>query len=183
MPPVGPLCSAGITPHHRSYGPIRQALAFTVLRLVGSHGYLASVVFLRGARSPSLFQPMALYACHHPQPRRTIPPLTRLGGGCMAFAAAGAARRAGVQTSRGLDRVFTHRYGPRTRSPRCNGALSVGFTRWISQSGATQAMRRRILTASGLSPYGSIGASRHHPAVAELEPHDGCAPSRTDARE
>ena len=33
MPPAGPLCSAGVTPLRRSYGPIRQALAFAALRL------------------------------------------------------------------------------------------------------------------------------------------------------
>ena len=43
-----------------------------------------------------------------------------------------------------------------------NGALSVGFTVGISHAGATQAMRLRSVTASGLSPYGSTGTSRHH---------------------
>ena len=43
-----------------------------------------------------------------------------------------------------------------------SGALSVGFTRGISPAGATQAMRLRLLAASGLSPYGSMSTSRHH---------------------
>jgi hypothetical protein len=43
-----------------------------------------------------------------------------------------------------------------------SGALSVGFAVGISHAGATQAMRLRSLTASGLSPYGSTGSSRHH---------------------
>ena len=43
-----------------------------------------------------------------------------------------------------------------------SGALSVGFTVGISHAGATQAMRLRSITASGLSPYGSTGTSRHH---------------------
>ena len=82
MPPVGPLCSAGITPPHRYYGPIRQALAFTELRLLGSSGYLASVGFLHGARSPSLFQPMALCACHRSLLRRAGVPQTDFGTSC-----------------------------------------------------------------------------------------------------
>ncbi|MBW1868820.1 MAG: hypothetical protein JRI73_05875 [Deltaproteobacteria bacterium] len=56
MPPAGPLRSTGVTPLLSYYWPIRQALAFTRLRLFGSSGYLASVVFLHGASSPSLFQ-------------------------------------------------------------------------------------------------------------------------------
>jgi hypothetical protein len=57
---VGLLCSAGITPLRCSYEPIRQALAFAILRFVGSHGYLASAGFLRGARRPSQFPSMTL---------------------------------------------------------------------------------------------------------------------------
>jgi electron transfer flavoprotein alpha subunit len=72
MPSVGPLCSAGITPLHRYYGPVRQALAFTELRLSGSSGYLASAGFLRGARSPSLFQTHGLVR---------VPPLSTPPGG------------------------------------------------------------------------------------------------------
>jgi hypothetical protein len=56
----------------------------------------------------------------------------------------------GVSTTR----AFTHRCGPRTRSPRRTGFVS-GLHRGISHAGATQAMRLRSLTASGLSPYGS----------------------------
>jgi len=47
-----------------------------------------------------------------------------------------------------------------------SGALSVGFAARISHVGATQAMRFRSFTASGLSPYGFMGTSRHHQAVA-----------------
>ena len=43
-----------------------------------------------------------------------------------------------------------------------SGALSVGFAARISHVGATQAMRLRSFTASGLSPYGLMGTSRHH---------------------
>jgi len=72
MPPAGPLGSTDVTPLPRYYGPDRQALAFTELRLLGSLGYLASAVFLRGARSPSLFLPMSLCACCRPLLRRAI---------------------------------------------------------------------------------------------------------------
>ena len=41
-------------------------------------------------------------------------------------------------------------------TPPC-GALSVGFAARISHVGATQAMRLRSSTASGLSPYGFMG--------------------------
>jgi DDE superfamily endonuclease len=41
-------------------------------------------------------------------------------------------------------------------------ALSVGFAARISLVGATQAMRLRSSTASGLSPCGFMGTSRHH---------------------
>lgn len=50
--------------------------------------------------------------------------------------------------------------------------LSVGFTAGISHCGATRAMRFGSSTASGLSPYGFMGSSRHHDAdlvVHELE--------------
>ena len=43
-----------------------------------------------------------------------------------------------------------------------SGALSVGFAARISLLGATQAMRFRSSTASGFSPYGFMGTSRHH---------------------
>ena len=46
-------------------------------------------------------------------------------------------------------------------TPPC-GALSVGFAARISLLGATQAMRLRPSAASGLSPYGFMGTSRHH---------------------
>ena len=46
-------------------------------------------------------------------------------------------------------------------TPPC-GALSVGFAARISLLGATQAMRFRSSTASGFSPYGFMGTSRHH---------------------
>ena len=72
MPPAGSLGSAGVTPPHRYYRPIRQALAFPRLRLLGSPGYLASVVFLHGARSPSLFQTHGLVR---------VPPLSTPPGG------------------------------------------------------------------------------------------------------
>ncbi len=57
-------------------------------------------------------------------------------------------------------------------TPPC-GALSVGFAARISHVGATQAMRLRSSTASGLSPYGFMGTSRHHQAVAADNPAAG----------
>jgi hypothetical protein len=92
MPPAGPLRSTGITPLPRYYGPVRQAPAFAALRLLGSRGYLASAGFLRGAGSPSLFPPMAVWACRHPPPRRMDCPQGRLRGSPAAFAASESAR-------------------------------------------------------------------------------------------
>jgi hypothetical protein len=48
----------------------------------GSRGYLASVGFLHGARSPSLFSPMTLGACCRPSPRRAVPPQIVFGVTC-----------------------------------------------------------------------------------------------------
>jgi len=153
VPSAGPLRSAGVTPPHRYYGPIRQALAFTGLRLFGSPGYLASVGFLHGARSPSLFQTHGLVR---------VPPLSTPPDG----GSAGRFRnlllpspilgRLGARghTSRSLDRAFTHRCGPRTRSPCQTGLCRWASPEGISPTSAIQAMRLRPLTASGLSPYG-----------------------------
>jgi putative transposase len=46
----------------------------------------------------------------------------------------------------------------------------VGFADGISLAGATQAMRLRPFTASGLSPYGPMGTSRHHIETTSLGP-------------
>jgi len=161
MPPVGPLCSAGIAPLHRYYGPIRQALAFTRLRLLGSSDYLASVVFLHGARSPSLFQSHGLVR---------VPPLSTPPGECFigrlrnTLLPSPLLSRLGTRSykSRSLNRAFTHRCGPRTRSPCQAGLCRWASPKGISPSGAIQAMRLRPFAASGLSPYGSIGTSRQH---------------------
>ena len=80
-----------------------------------------------------------------------------------AFAIIGTARRPGVLDLRSLNRAFTRRCGPRTRSPR-----QTGLSRWASLEGisppsAIQAMRLRPIAASGLSPYGPMGTSRRHP--------------------
>jgi hypothetical protein len=95
----------------------------------GSRGYLASVGFLHGARSPSLFSPMTLSACCRPSPRRAAPPQIAFGFACclrryLASSAPGAFR------FRGLVRTFTRRCGPRTCSPR-----HAGLCRWASPPG------------------------------------------------
>ncbi len=95
----------------------------------GSRGYLASVGFLHGARSPSLFPPMTLSACCRPLPRRAAPPQIAFGFACclrryLASSAPGAFR------FRGLVRTFTRRCGPRPCSPR-----QAGLCRWASPPG------------------------------------------------
>src|SRR6185437_15991167 len=49
---------------------------------LGSRGYLASVGFLHGARSPSLFSPMALRTCCRPLPRRVALPQIGFASAC-----------------------------------------------------------------------------------------------------
>ena len=58
---------------------------------LGSRDYLASAGFPHGARSPSLFQPMALCMCRRPLPRRAV--LSQIGSRAPAvFAVIVAAR-------------------------------------------------------------------------------------------
>lgn len=82
-------------------------------------------------------------------------------GAPVAFAVVEAARRSGLQlTGPRLDVHASLRPAHSLTPP--SGALSVGFAVGISHAGATRAMRLRSLAASGLSPYGSTGTSRHH---------------------
>jgi hypothetical protein len=96
---------------------------------LGSRGYLASVGFLHGARSPSLFSPMTLGACCRPLPRRAVPPQIAFGVAyCLRRYLAGSA--SGAYRFRGLVRTFTRRCGPRPCSPR-----QAGLCRWASPPG------------------------------------------------
>jgi hypothetical protein len=79
----------------------------------------------------------------------------------MAFAVVETARRSDFQLTRPRLDVHASLRPGHSLTP-LDGALSVGFTVGISHAGATQAMRLRSSTASGLSPYGSTGTSRHH---------------------
>jgi hypothetical protein len=79
----------------------------------------------------------------------------------MAFAVVETARHSGLQLTGPRLGVHASLRPVHSLTP-LNGALSVGFTVGISHAGATQAMRLRSITASGLSPYGSTGTSRHH---------------------
>ncbi len=79
----------------------------------------------------------------------------------MAFAVVEAARRSDLQLTRPRLDVHASLRPVHSLTP-LNGALSVGFAVGISHAGATRAMRLRSATASGLSPYGSMGISRHH---------------------
>jgi hypothetical protein len=118
---------------------------------------------------------MALCTCRRSLLRRMVDPAGRLRdllwpSPCL--------RRLGIRrrSLRSLNRAFTRRCGPRTRSP-----CQAGLCRWappegISPSGAIQAMRLRPLAASGLSPYGSMGTSRHH---ANIEPRRRVIESRS----
>ena len=132
----------------------------------GSCGYLASAEFLDGARSPSLLQPMALCACRRLYPAERRSPMVALGNRLlpsprMCGLGARGFRLSGPQPV--VHRIVTARA---LASPP-SGDLSVGFARGISPAGATQAMRLRPSAASGLSPYGSIGTSRHHTSAHE----------------
>src|SRR6266511_1213803 len=57
LPPAGPLRSTGITPLHRYYGPIRQALAFTALRLSARAATLLPWIFSTGRGALPCFHP------------------------------------------------------------------------------------------------------------------------------
>ncbi len=194
MPPVGPLRSAGVTPPLRYYRPIRQALAFAGLRLLGSPDYLASVVFLHGARSPSLFQTHGLVR---------VPPLSTPPGGCSAgrfrnlLLPSPLLGRLGTRNSQFTEpQPSVHSsLRPAHSLTLPNRASSIGFTgdaerhdrergrparlvsvdvsssQGISPPSAIQAMRLRPLAASGLSPYGPMGTSRHHPTMMRHLPH------------
>ena len=69
LPPAGPLCSAGVTPLRRYYGPIRQALAFAALRLSARAATLLPRVFSTGRGALPCFHPWP-WACRRPLPRR-----------------------------------------------------------------------------------------------------------------
>jgi hypothetical protein len=116
-----------------------------------------SAGFLRGARRPSLFPSMALHTCHRPLPRREMPTSDRLR---WALLPSQWGRPLGSR-SFVLTRSLLDVHAP--LRPVCSlappsGVLSVSFT----LARVTQAMRRRSLTASGLSPYGPMDSSRHH---------------------
>ena len=165
MPSVGPLRSAGVTPPLRYYRPIRQALAFRR----ASPPRLARVPCFRGL-SPRGEEP---FPVSDPWPCARATALYSAGRVFRrpisehpaAFTVSATARRPGFTISRSLNRAFTHRCGPRTRSPRRTGLRRWASPEGISPFSATQAMRLRPLTASGLSPYGPMGSSRHHAEV------------------
>jgi len=127
---------------------------------LGSRGYLASAGFLRGTRSPSLFQPMALYTCRRPLPRQAV--LSQIDFErtcCLRRNYDGSAP--GFEMTRPQLDVHSLLRPVYLLTPP-SGALSVGFAVGISIAGATPAMRLRSSAASGLSPYGSMSTSRHH---------------------
>jgi hypothetical protein len=160
MPPAGPLCSTGVTPLRRSYGPIRQALAFAALRLP--------------ARAATLLHGLSPWG-EEPFPASThglvcmLPSFTPPGDGPRRSRSRASVAFAGFLTARLPDFRLTRprpdvhsslRPAHLLTSP--GEALSVGFTAAVSRAGATPATRLRSSTASGLSPYGSMGSSRHH---------------------
>jgi len=127
----------------------------------GSCGYLASAGFLDGARSPSLLQPMALCACCRLYPAERRSPVVVCGNRLLPSPILCRLGARGFLLS-GPQPVVHHVVTARALASPPSGALSVGFARGISPAGATRAMRLRPLAASGLSPYGSMGTSRHH---------------------
>jgi len=159
MPPAGPLCSPGITPVHSYYRPIRQALAFP--RTVPPR--LARVPCFRGI-SPRDEEP---FPVSDSWPCTRAAALHSAGGSsrrpcfenycCLRRTPAGSATR--NQHCRSLVQAFTHRCGPRTRSPRRTRLCRWAPLGGISPPSAIQAMRFESLTASGLSPYGSMSSS------------------------
>ena len=160
MPSAGSLCSAGITPRRRYYGPVRRALAFAVLRLSARISYLVPRDFSAGRGALPCFHPCpcARAAALYPAERR----VPQIGSGApAAFAVIVPARRSGLQMTGPRPDVHASLRPVHSLTP-LNGALSVGFAVGISHAGATQATRFRSITASGLSPYGSTGTFRHH---------------------
>jgi hypothetical protein len=128
---------------------------------VDSRRYLASAGFLRGARSPSLFPPMTLRACRRPLPRRAVAPQIAFRGHLLPSPRT---RRLGTRSCllTGTRPGVHSSLRPARSLTLPSRALSVGFAARISLVGATQAMRLRSSTASGLSPCGFMGTSRHH---------------------
>ena len=163
LPPVGPLCSAGITPLHRYYEPVRQALVFAVLRLSARTATLLPRAFSAGRGALPCFYPCPCVraAALYPAERRAR---RSVSGAPAAFAVIVPAQRSDLQMT-----------GPR---PDVHASLRPVTLAHPAERGFVGGLRRRdlprrrhpsyaasISTASGLSPYGSTGTSRHHTTI------------------
>jgi len=148
---AGPLCSADITPPHRSYGPLQLPLVFH--RFPGDSGYTASCSanFSTGRGGSFQLLGMSLPSCCRPNPAR------------MKTAASARLHRSMLPSpcQRGLGfwglRFRGHfcvhfRYGPMTRSPSLKMALSIDSRGSVSLRSAIQATRLLTITSVGLFP-------------------------------
>src|SRR5439155_7225733 len=95
-------------------------------------------------------------------------PRRSMSGSPMAFAVIVPARRSDLQMTGPRPDVHPSLRPVHSLTP-LNGALSVGFAVGVSHAGTTQAMRLRSVTASGVSPYGSTGTSRHHTTISAAD--------------
>ncbi len=141
---------------HPSGSRLRRASPF------GSHGYLSSAAFLRGARSPSLFRPMALCACCRLYPAERTPPSSPSRWPA-AFADIVMARRSVPFLITGprpdVHLIVTARA---LAHPTQGGASSVGFALRHLPRERHPSYAASTFAASGLSPYGPMGTSRQH---------------------
>ena len=130
---------------------------------------LEAVLVLAAAVADAFRPRWALLTCCRPLPRRTAPPQVAFGVACCLRHHDGSSASGTFYLSGPLLGVHSSLRPAHSLTPP-SGALSVGFADGISLAGATQAMRLRPFSASGLSPYGPMGTSRHHTATISSGP-------------
>ena len=168
VPPAGPLRSAGIAPRRRYVRTqVRRALAFAALRLSACLARLPCFrrFSRRGERTLPCFNPWPCARAVRLLPRRAAPLAVEIGSRLLPSPSRIVrARRSGAHLSFGASTGrSSRRYGPRTRTPRLPGALSVGFARGISPvAGATRASAASTFCRFRTFTLRIHGYLRHH---------------------
>ena len=158
------LCSAGVTPLHRSYGPIRHPLAFDRFPgLAGYTIYLAPVIFAPGRGGLRQLLGVSLSPCCRFHPAEVKVP-HRSGFGtpcCLRPMEAGSAFGSTLFRGHIAFTVVTARR--LVASPR--ETLSIGFRALVSRRPAIQTTGRLTFAPAGLSPaeHTSLHWSHFHP--------------------
>jgi hypothetical protein len=147
----GPLCSTGITPFLRSYGPIRHPLA--VDRLPGRAGYTIYLAPVISHWDEEGFSSCSACPCHRAV--ASTPPRSRCRIGQISAPDAAFALRLRARPSGSL--IFEATYAftfvtarPLAISPR--ETLSMGFRVLVSRHPAIQATGRLTVAPAGLPP-------------------------------